>query len=201
MQAFVTGKCICSGSKRNWGSFLKAFHRDMPERPIYALDLRNHGASPHARPMTYEAMVEDVNRFVESRNLKNVSILGHSMSAFFHWHLLYVSDATFSCRGGKVAMAYALSKPRNLSNLVFVDIAPSIADLSPEFVRYISLMQEIENLPPGKVKKRSDADEILSSRGIVSPVVISPKSQYTENPAGHIHSSFPLDKLAYSPKV
>lgn len=55
----------------------------MPERPVYALDLRNHGASPHARPMTYEAMVEDLNKFVEGRNLKNVSILGHSMSVFF----------------------------------------------------------------------------------------------------------------------
>jgi pimeloyl-ACP methyl ester carboxylesterase len=52
----------------------------MPERPIYALDLRNHGASPHATPMSYEAMVKDVNKFVEGRNLKNVTILGHSMS-------------------------------------------------------------------------------------------------------------------------
>lgn len=72
-------------------------------------------------------------------------------------------------------MAYALSNPVNVSSLVVVDIAPSIANLSPEFVRYISLMQEIENLPPGKIQKRSDADEILSSHDIVSPVFIVPK--------------------------
>jgi len=42
------------------------------------------------------------------------------------------------------------------------DIAPSIGALSPEFVQYISLMQQIEALPPGKVKTRSDADKILA---------------------------------------
>lgn len=55
----------------------------MPERPIYALDLRNHGASPHARPMSYEAMVGDVDKFVEGRDLRNVTMLGHSMLVLF----------------------------------------------------------------------------------------------------------------------
>ena len=68
-----------SGSKRNWASICKAFHRDMPERPIYALDLRNHGSSPHALPMTYESMASDVRKFVEDKQLKNIVLLGHSM--------------------------------------------------------------------------------------------------------------------------
>jgi pimeloyl-ACP methyl ester carboxylesterase len=68
-----------SGSKRNWTSICKAFHRDMPERPIYALDLRNHGSSPHALPMTYESMASDVRKFVEDKQLKNIALLGHSM--------------------------------------------------------------------------------------------------------------------------
>lgn len=68
-----------SGSKRNWISICKAFHRDMPERPIYALDLRNHGSSPHALPMTYESMASDVRKFVEEKQLKNIALLGHSM--------------------------------------------------------------------------------------------------------------------------
>jgi pimeloyl-ACP methyl ester carboxylesterase len=83
-----TWKQKLSGSKRNWGSFLKAFHRDMPERPIYALDLRSHGSSPHV-PMTYEAMAEDVNKFVEGRNLRNVTILGHSMSVFLFFNIFF----------------------------------------------------------------------------------------------------------------
>lgn len=73
---------------------MKAFHRDMPERPIYALDLRNHGDSPQATPMTYEAMVKDVDKFVEDRNLRNVTLVGHSMSVFFYLTFLYVSYAT-----------------------------------------------------------------------------------------------------------
>jgi hypothetical protein len=72
-------------------------------------------------------------------------------------------------------MAYALSKPGSLSSLVVADVAPSVGNLSPEFVQYVSLMQEIENLPPGKIKTRSNADKILLSHGIVSPVFIVPK--------------------------
>ena len=70
---------ITSGSKRNWGSLCKALHRDMPHRPIYAVDLRNHGTSPHATPMTYEAMALDVHRFIEDKKLRSVALLGHSM--------------------------------------------------------------------------------------------------------------------------
>lgn len=73
-------------------------------------------------------------------------------------------------------MAYALSKPDSLSSLVVADIAPSIGALSPEFIQYVSLMQEIENLPPGKIKTRSDADKILLSHNIVSLVFIVPIS-------------------------
>ncbi|KAF9534144.1 alpha beta-hydrolase [Crepidotus variabilis] len=132
------------GSKRNWGSFLKAFSRDMPDRPIYALDLRNHGTSPHTTPMTYEAMAKDVHHFVEEKNLQEVQLLGHSM-------------------GGKVAMAYALSSPEKLSRLIIADITPSIGQLSDEFLQYISLMKKIEDMPQGAIKTRSDADKILSS--------------------------------------
>jgi len=139
----------------------------MPNRAIYALDLRNHGSSPHATPMTYQAMAEDVNKFVEDNNLKDVTLLGHSMSV--HPNLVcWTTDIIH--RGGKVAMTYALARPERLSHLIVADIAPSTGKLSPEFVQYISLMQEIESLPPGKITKRSDADKILASRGIVSSI-------------------------------
>ncbi|KAF9478860.1 mitochondrial protein [Pholiota conissans] len=138
------------GSKRNWTSICKALHRDMPHRPIYALDMRNHGTSPHATPMTYEAMASDVHRFIEEKKLKGVALLGHSM-------------------GGKVAMTYALSVKEfnipedTLSHLIVADIAPSIGKLSTEFSTYISIMQKIEALPPGVIKTRSDADARLKA--------------------------------------
>ncbi|KAH9481824.1 Abhydrolase domain-containing protein C22H12.03 [Psilocybe cubensis] len=122
----------------------------MPTHPIYALDLRNHGTSPHATPMTYEAMAGDVHAFIQERGMKDVSLLGHSM-------------------GGKVAMSYALSlekwnvSPGTLGKLIIADIAPSIGNLSPEFIRYIGAMQKIEALPFGKIKTRTDADHILQA--------------------------------------
>ncbi len=47
--------------------------------PVYALDLRNHGSSPHITPMTYEHMAADVLHFFAKHKLNNVSLLGHSM--------------------------------------------------------------------------------------------------------------------------
>jgi len=90
------------GSSRNWqvaGRELSAdFH-------VMALDLRNHGGSPHAEPMTYEAMMADVLAWLGSRGLGRITLLGHSM-------------------GGKLAMLIACRQPPLIERLVVVDIAP-----------------------------------------------------------------------------
>jgi pimeloyl-ACP methyl ester carboxylesterase len=90
------------GSSRNWqtaGADLAArFH-------VRALDLRNHGRSPHAEAMTYEAMMADVLRWLDAREPGPVTLVGHSM-------------------GGKVAMLLACRHPARVSRLVVVDIAP-----------------------------------------------------------------------------
>jgi hypothetical protein len=81
-------------------SICKALHRDMPHRPIYALDLRNHGTSPHATPMTYEAMASDVHRFIEDKGLKGVALLGHSMCVAVPMSVRsYISDESFLGEG------------------------------------------------------------------------------------------------------
>lgn len=130
------------GSKRNWLSLSKAMSRDL-QRPVYALDLRNHGSSPHVEPMDYTTMANDVLHFFRKHSLSNVSLIGHSM-------------------GGKVAMATALSPelPRDtLSNLIVVDIAPSRAlSLSQEFTGYFEGMQKVED---AQVSTRQDAQSIL----------------------------------------
>ncbi|KAI9454708.1 alpha/beta-hydrolase [Russula earlei] len=130
------------GMRRNWLSLSKAFLRDL-QRPIYTLDLRNHGLSPHARPMHYEIMATDVLHFLRSHSLSNVSLLGHSM-------------------GGKVAMAVALSPelPTGaLEHLIVADIAPSRAALSTEFQGYVDAMNKIER---HKVNSRREAQEVLA---------------------------------------
>ncbi|KAG5715350.1 Abhydrolase domain-containing protein C22H12.03, partial [Termitomyces sp. T112] len=133
------------GSKRNFTSLAKQLMKDL-NIPIYSLDLRNQGTSPHSEPMTYSAMADDVLHFIKAHSLSNVTLLGHSM-------------------GGKAAMSVALhpflSDARNtqvLSKLIVVDVAPTRAELSPEFKGYVAAMQKIERL---KLRTRKEALEVL----------------------------------------
>jgi esterase len=71
----------------------------------YALDLRNHGHSPHSEEMDYALMAGDVAEFLDAQKLEAVNVLGHSM-------------------GGKVAMQLALTYPTRVRKLVIVDMAP-----------------------------------------------------------------------------
>ncbi|KAG5643272.1 hypothetical protein DXG03_001239 [Asterophora parasitica] len=131
------------GSKRNFASLCKAFVRDL-NRPVYALDLRNHGSSPHAAPMTYESMAADVKRFIEKSSLNDVSLFGHSM-------------------GGKVAMTLALSSSLpSLSKLIISDIAPTRSSLAPSFIRYLKIMADIED-PTANITTREGADKVLQT--------------------------------------
>lgn len=90
------------GSSRNWqttGRDLAAmFH-------VYAVDLRNHGGSPHADTTDYTAMVGDVLHWLDANHLSRVTLMGHSM-------------------GGKVAMTLACAHADRIERLIIVDIAP-----------------------------------------------------------------------------
>jgi pimeloyl-ACP methyl ester carboxylesterase len=90
------------GSSRNW----MTAGRDLAaRRRVFALDLRNHGLSPHAPGMSYEAMAGDVAAWLDSRGIPSAELIGHSM-------------------GGKVAMLLACRHPERVARLVVVDIAP-----------------------------------------------------------------------------
>ncbi|HVS52099.1 MAG TPA: alpha/beta fold hydrolase [Opitutaceae bacterium] len=90
------------GSSRNW----QTAGRDLAEMfHVRALDLRNHGASPHATTMSYEEMMADVLGWLDAQQLARVTLMGHSM-------------------GGKVAMLLACRQPGRVARLIAVDIAP-----------------------------------------------------------------------------
>ncbi|KAG5638548.1 hypothetical protein H0H81_012049, partial [Sphagnurus paluster] len=153
-----------SGSRKNFASLCKAFARDL-DRPVYALDLRNHGSSPHAQPMNYQSMAADVHHFITKNKLKDVSLLGHSMWVF-PFRVQLKKLLTFwvtEFRGGKVAMTLALSASLpTLSNLIVSDIAPTRSALSPSFQRYLKVMSHIEN-PVTGIRTREAADKVLQS--------------------------------------
>ncbi|TVY19069.1 Abhydrolase domain-containing protein [Lachnellula arida] len=113
------------GSKKNNRSISKALARDLG-RPVYAVDLRNHGDSPHNPTHDYMAMAGDVAGFIEEHQLKNTTLIGHSM-------------------GAKTAMTLALKAPDIIDNIVSVDNAPLDAALLSNFGKYIQGMRKIED--------------------------------------------------------
>ncbi|TFK35617.1 Alpha/Beta hydrolase protein [Crucibulum laeve] len=134
------------GNQRQWHSLTKALLR-AHQKPIYTLDLRNHGKSPRNEVMTYKAMATDVWEFIQKKELKKVAVLGHSM-------------------GGKVTMTLALlpeiQDSQILTHLVVSDMPPVYAPLSRDFLSYIAAMQKVNKLPTGNIKTLNDADHALA---------------------------------------
>jgi esterase len=90
------------GSLDNWQTIsrrLGGFYQ------VFAVDLRNHGRSPHSDVFGYEVMAEDLREFMETHGLARAHFLGHSM-------------------GGKTAMEFALGHRELVEKLIIVDIAP-----------------------------------------------------------------------------
>lgn len=92
------------GTLENWGSQIKALAEQFQ---VIAVDLRNHGRSPHSDTMNYAVMADDIVQLIRHLNLTSVHLMGHSM-------------------GGKVAMQLALNHPELLQSLIVVDIAPVV---------------------------------------------------------------------------
>lgn len=104
------------------GSYLKAWNRNIPELKNYfrciAIDLPGYGKSSkqiHSGDVSFYVGI--INKFITKLNLKNVSLVGHSM-------------------GGQIALAYAIYNPNQLSQLVLV--APAgFETFNEEEINYI----------------------------------------------------------------
>jgi esterase len=105
----------------------------------YALDLRNHGQSPHDGIFDYPSMVDDVLEFIESNKIVDPVIMGHSM-------------------GGKVAMNLAVAHPDKLKKLIVVDIAPK-----PYNMENYLVLQGLNAIRINEVTSRQEADEALAA--------------------------------------
>jgi pimeloyl-ACP methyl ester carboxylesterase len=107
-------------------------------RRVIALDLRNHGASPHDDDMRYATIAADVLETLEKISALPATLLGHSM-------------------GGKVAMQAALLHAETVARLIVADIAP---------VAYPPHHQATANamsaLPMSHALSRAEADAALA---------------------------------------
>jgi len=122
------------GSMDNWRSQAKLLSKD---RPVFTLDLRNHGDSPHIKGMSYREMYEDVIKVAKKENIKYFHLLGHSM-------------------GGKVAMQLALANPNMIESLIVVDIAPK-----PYPLWHQKLFQAVMTVPIDSITSRNEIDDHL----------------------------------------
>lgn len=123
------------GSNTNWASLARRFAL---HQPVYAVDLRNHGQSPHADSMSFAEMAADVLEFIQAHQLSGCHLLGHSM-------------------GGKVAMQLALENPDLLGKLLVADIAPKVYP-----PRHQEVFAAIDTIDRVELENRQQADELIS---------------------------------------
>ncbi|XP_054281048.1 uncharacterized protein LOC128998742 [Macrosteles quadrilineatus] len=111
------------GSKENWNSLAKQLNRRIG-RKVIAVDLRNHGSSPHTSSFSYDLMVADLKYFMDLNSFQKATIVGHSM-------------------GGRTAMMMAIKFPELVQSLVVVDISPKT---SSSMMTNKQLLTDIGNL-------------------------------------------------------
>ncbi|WP_018633088.1 alpha/beta fold hydrolase [Neomegalonema perideroedes] len=124
------------GSARNWGSLARAFAR---KRETIAADLRGHGDSPRAYPISYAAMAADLGALIAREAGGVADVLGHSM-------------------GGKVVMTLALTQPERIRRLIVADIAPKTYE-NPQQADYARALLALDL---GSLTRRSEADKLLA---------------------------------------
>jgi esterase len=123
------------GSADNWRSMnrrLGAYYK------VFALDLRNHGRSPHSDIFDYDVMVADLREFMKQQALRQIILLGHST-------------------GGKVAMQFAIEYPAEVDRLIVVDTAPKSYEPSQRYI-----LEALRSLDLTRYKSFGDVDAALA---------------------------------------
>ncbi|MEM1077581.1 MAG: alpha/beta fold hydrolase [Pseudomonadota bacterium] len=121
------------GSAKNWGAISKQL---ATQHKVIAVDLRNHGDSPHTPTHSYPDLAMDLAEVIDAHGGR-AHVLGHSM-------------------GGKAAMVLALTQPEMVESLLVADIAPVRYDRTQS-----GFIDAMESVDLAVVSKRSDADKAL----------------------------------------
>ncbi|MCC5921167.1 MAG: alpha/beta fold hydrolase [Cyclobacteriaceae bacterium] len=124
------------GSSDNWLTIGKELANDYK---VYLVDQRNHGQSPHSDTWNYEAMVEDLKKFLADEVEGKPILVGHSM-------------------GGKVVMNFVCQYPDLYDAFVVVDISPR------EYpVHHDGILEGLCDMKLEEISSRREADEALAS--------------------------------------
>jgi len=123
------------GSSGNWTRIARGLSRTYE---VFALDHRNHGKSPSAAVMSYDAMAEDVVAFMKGHGLERAHLLGHSM-------------------GGKTVMRLAQRAPERVARLVVVDIAPGATEAGHK-----EMIEALRKVDLSKLRTREEVGHALA---------------------------------------
>lgn len=123
------------GTARNLGVLTRAL---APSYRVIAMDLRNHGDSPHDPEMDYGVMARDVAETMAHLGVARARLCGHSM-------------------GGKTAMMLALARPDMVDHLAVMDIAPI-----PYQHSYDDLTRAMLDIPLSPRLTRAEAEQSLA---------------------------------------
>lgn len=124
------------GQGRNLGALARRLSEG---RRVVAVDMRNHGDSPHDPNHGYPALADDLARTIADLG-GMVDLVGHSM-------------------GGKASMMLALTRPDLVRRLAIMDIAPIGYGHSQT-----ALIDAMESLDLSAIDRRSAADTALAER-------------------------------------
>ncbi|MBI1192323.1 MAG: alpha/beta fold hydrolase [Bacteroidetes bacterium] len=145
------------GSLDNWVTLGKQFAE---AHTVYLVDQRNHGRSPHAAPMDYTTMAEDLRAFFEDHGIRKAAVLGHSM-------------------GGKTAMRFALDHPDLTEALIVADIAPKTYPPGHD-----AIFDGLKKVTPEQLADRTEAEEQLGRFIPDGDVRLFLLKNLTRNPEG-----------------
>lgn len=123
------------GQCDNWNSLAKRFaeHRFK----VFAIDQRNHGLSPHSDVWNYQSMAEDLKEFIDTHQLENFILLGHSM-------------------GGKTVLFFEWMFPNLADKLIIADIAPRAY-----LPHHDAVLRALNSVNFSEINTRKDAEQIL----------------------------------------
>lgn len=134
------------GSAKNWGAIARQLVAD---RPVFGIDMPNHGDSPHSDSQDYQDMANLVGEAIQAHSGgMEIDLLGHSM-------------------GGKTAMWMTLERAVPINKLIVADISPVQYDHS-----HADKVDAMRNVDLENVKRRADMDAALA-QGIDDPVLRS----------------------------
>jgi esterase len=123
------------GLSDNWNTIAKA----LAEKNFccYAVDLRNHGRSPHSDDFDYTVMAADIAELMDDQKISRADFIGHSM-------------------GGKVAMFFSELYTERVNKMIVADIAPRYYP-----PHHQSIIAALKSFKPSELSGRKEAEEIL----------------------------------------